>query len=73
MTSHWLLLLRHLNDPERSVDPMVVARAAVDIVLNQKPRPTDVIEAIMSTAAITFATAVTAVQARRALAKATER
>lgn len=73
MTSHWLLLLRHLNDPEQSVDPMVAARAAVDIVLDQEPPPPDVLEAVMSTAAITFATAVTAVQARRALASATER
>lgn len=70
MTSHWRLLLQHLNDPEGGVDPVLAARAAADIVLDQIPPPPDPVEAVMSTAATTFATAVTAGQARTALNRA---
>jgi hypothetical protein len=70
MTSHWRLLLQHLNDPAGGVDPVLAARAAADIVLDQKPSPPDPVEAVMSTAATTFATAVTAGQARAALTRA---
>jgi hypothetical protein len=73
VTSHWRQLLQHLNDPAGGVDPVVAARAAADIVLDQKPPPPDSVEAVMSTAATTFATAVTAVQARNALTRADAR
>lgn len=70
MTSHWLLLLRHLNDPGVDLDPAIAARAAADIVLRQEPPPPDLIEAVMSTAATNFAAAVTVTQARTALLQA---
>jgi hypothetical protein len=70
MTSHWLLLLRHLNDPGVDLDPAIAARAAADIVLRQQPPPPDLIEAVMSTAATNFAAAVTVAQARHALHQA---
>jgi hypothetical protein len=73
MTSHWLTLLRHLNDPHADLDPAIAARAAADIVLRQQPSPPDPIEAVMSTAATTFAAAVTATQARTALHQASAR
>jgi len=70
VTSHWRRLLRHLNDPRKGVDPVLAARAAADIVLDETPAPPDLVEAVMSTAATTFAAAVTAVQARNALEQA---
>ncbi len=70
MTSHWRRLLQHLNDPGQGVDPVVAARAAADIVLDETPSAPDLVEAVMSTAATTFAAAVTAVQARHALEQA---
>lgn len=70
MTSHWLLLVRHFNDPGTDLDPAVAARAAADIVLREHPSPPDLVEAVMSTAATTFAAAVTVRQARTALTQA---
>lgn len=70
MTSHWRLLLKHLNDPGRDTDPEVTARAAADLALRQDPPPDDLLEAVMGIAATTFATAITAGQARRALLQA---
>ena len=70
VTSHWRRLLQRLNDPEESVDPVLAARAAADIVRDRRPPPADPVEAVMSTAATMFATAVTAAQARAALARA---
>lgn len=70
MTSHWRMLLKHLNDPGRDADPEVTARAAADLALRQEPLPDDLLEAVMGIAATTFATAITTGQARSALLQA---